>query len=647
MHPYQRIAQQMEEKRLQQKQDEAAPSPAHGNARKPGYLPLEILHKICAILADDKTHMFADLMSVNSKLVCRSTAYEQRYHHQKRAIGSDLASCAAVNRHWQAAFEPTTFRHIMLGPRDMPMFEVCFASRARRLLLRWIHLRVEVLGYDESHSNGDTCEYTDNRKERDRHNAALAGATLRLFSCLAPWRLYDTHLGEGITLEMSVVDKRQTYLEFPEQEHFRTWDRLDSVDGWIRTYEAENLAKPSWRQSPNAHWANTISYDRWALELDDRRGLIKRPPLPPLDCVRQFVVARDSAYPLSPLYTLLPLLVALPRLETVRFEPWLSALSGSYAQTLEGSACLLNVLPNRPSIKVLSVFQNFYMAGTLAIPSPPPSELTAVALVKAAAANLEELHVAFTVEALDFFRTTVGPLAEPAQDDDDDDDGDNSNLLKSSSKVLRELVAGVNKAASAFEQAQRASSAEGPFAWPNLRLLTLTSHRFVRGDASDTLVLAAAEAARYMPRLERMEVFGNEPEDNRIFRYECPTRRLGRRPAHITQYTMWRDDAKTLSGPLLAAWRETVEMHHGAPAHIRAKRIVMQPRNLIGNMAIIKYLKHKEHLFAGHPSLAGVLEDASWTNIGRPHGTQYEARREERKKRREKAKTKAIEAGGL
>lgn len=324
---------------------------ATANDRPGIYLPTEILEHIRDIIRVRKDNMFDELMHVNPKFDDRDVAYRASYSPEKyAAINKDLASCAAVNRDWQAAFEPAAFRHIALTidtrnkykqfhsdfnagtlhqSDQVASFSSVFAPPQRRQYLRWVHLRLQTVNHFQSQFELRTVHEMRNKgmAQHGHDEVYFMRAIWRLYSVLKFWRVGRDTDG-GITLELSAVDRGAHRSEFLVQPFFRTWDRFADVDGWITKHETENRQRTDWtsRLAPVRMRRKRRSTD-FQLEAfryfgRDHHRPTERMPLPSVACVRRFVVTRECIFPLSPLFMLLPLLDALPRLESVQYEPW-------------------------------------------------------------------------------------------------------------------------------------------------------------------------------------------------------------------------------------------------------------------------------------------------------------------------------------
>ncbi len=731
-------------------------------ALTPLQVPNDVLVMIRNCLDADRGRLLQDMMDINPKHVPRETVSRGLLARQ-RAAGRALASCAAVNRQWQAVFEVATFRHVTVGSADLHKFEVYFAAHmGRRQHLRWLQLRLAQTWIDPAL-----------RPPQRRSFIIFEFAMRRLLEILSKWAPEDT-AGDGITFEASVVDSTQPFIEFDEQEHLRRWHELASVDAWLHRREVEDREQSNWLECPNVHWVHDVWYGDEVIEMapnpreverllqkrkrkrdeeakdeeakDEEEGkkdqpsllsdtawltLLPPPPWPPwppsppsppsspprqesgrsghgsgdsassepatpwtslptVGCVRHFVLARDSCYPLSPSRTLLPLLAAFPRLETMRYEPWFNSGVGYLDFCLELTTFLLESLSRQTRLRFFSLFLFHYGHWSWLRPSTPAFPLVPRALVKAGS-RLEAVHIAFAVDAIQFFLETLGADAVDEHLDDRNAArvvlGDDAPFMQDMSPdgiprmVARSRATWTHAACALWDTPDNE-----PTTWHNLRALTLSSRHLDQVDGSYVIGLAA-RAARYMPRLERLEIFGNTVGDHRVFRYERPSH-APRRPARLTYYTMseprWplpellddlgldpvgeaelyelldnaREDNRISAvrrPQILHAWRRVGRLHWPVridePAyhlermpHVRIKTVRLQHHDMIGDMAFIKLLRNKECLFACHASLASTVEDASWTNFGRSFGPEHDRRRQERTERRNKARL--LKAGG-
>lgn len=299
----------------------------------------------------------------------------------------------------------------------------------------------------------------------------------------------------------------------------------------------------------------------------------------------------------------------------------------------------------------MSLFCNFYIddkddirptRGESVHPRPMPCTQLAITLATAAV-HLQELHVAFAIDAIEFlfavyvYGMDFLPLENHRHMFSPDSDYSHDNVLK----LVRRSI----DKAPEYDWQPVLAVATHPIIWPNLRRLTLSSHEFKSGHGASKFIHMAADVfATCMPALECMEIVGVAHHDNRVFRFERPSAQANRfhhMPACITQYTMLNNDGtKPPAEPdridlvRVKAWADAVWKHRAqnprslyndSPPMLRVRHVWLKPQEHVSVMSILKHLKHKEQLFAGHPSLAGVFENATWTDRGRPMDEDHEA----------------------
>ena len=202
--------------------------------------------------------------------------------------------------------------------------------------------------------------------------------------------------------------------------------------------------------------------------------------------------------------------------------------------SLFGGACVITPHPEKsleyvvllrrrlpPLLRRLSLFQDFDKLGLvhhlMTVPSSrrdlPPPALSALghALAKSSR-NLEELSLAFIVDAKDFLYQ-FSPLSE--------------------------------------------TGVEAKKKWKNLTTLSLTSSslRDPRQSAQPIrdLLEAAGNAARIMPKLETMEIWNALSGEGAVFRYD--RRHGGNGSPAITWTTLWSSD---LDPRVIAAWERAI-----------------------------------------------------------------------------------------
>ena len=263
------------------------------------------------MIIEKKLSMCNHLMHVTPTHRSRTQVYEEHYRSQNTETSADLASCAAVSRAWQVAFEETTFRYITLKidrhkvimrllqgtEDDIDLFQQAFHLHRRRRCLRTLYLRIGLLGDVELELDTDR-PFLGRRRRRSSFDAkprtedqnVFSQSVQRLFHCLSAWLLdRNVHRSgdtNGITLELGIVILQRPFTEPSSSQPMAGPDQYSNHEYRLCGSEGQRLEHPA--------------------------------RLPLVQCVRSFTLMRDCAYPISFIHLLLPVLQALTEVEEIR-----------------------------------------------------------------------------------------------------------------------------------------------------------------------------------------------------------------------------------------------------------------------------------------------------------------------------------------
>lgn len=471
-------------------------------------LPTELKLQIVDYLRNTKPRPY---LSPDSRQEARDKSTPSiRYAHS-------YAHLAAVNREWQAYFEPQNFKHLILGSSDLLDFRRIISRFHRGNLLQWIWLRVELPEYD-----CDKCSKSESLEERIANEIVFTTAILELLFLLS--NLDNDH--PGIMLELSAHSPSDSEHHCKELRHTlndTVWHVAtahapivwlnDEAHGWRNGRRPVLPARAFWRVfgNPLGLGINLESAD-----------LSMWKALPKARAVKNLFIRLQFLRHISIRNGLAPIIQGLPRLSSLSYE----CRKGSSQGAVTGQACRQQdhrflfkyILRHFTTLRNVTLYEeesHTYSPITLPrfVADPVAGQLLGLH-----SSLLKELHVAWMVDAGDFFH----------------------NFWPD---------------ATADQKLQRP-------AWPQLRELSLTTGMLVTVQSYNSLLQAAAAAAERMPKLQIMELWGYKRTDKFLFLKED------------RQYVIVvvKEKAHYLSVKTIQCWQR-VAASRGSPCELKVEHI--------------------------------------------------------------------------
>ena len=193
------------------------------------------------------------------------------------------AGYATVCREWQPIFEEVNFNSIKVQTNELSKFDnILQGDDTRRKWLRRLHLRIKFSKYAKQ-----LCRVPETERDQLENNLLFTHSICDLFEILAKW---DTDQAGCLDLEI---------------ETFSPSDRKD-------LYGEAGLD----RDGVNRFFDSDI-----ALDFTKKLEMLGPHGFPEVDIVSSFRILRRNRRNIDP-RALLHILLSLPRLTQVQFEPW-------------------------------------------------------------------------------------------------------------------------------------------------------------------------------------------------------------------------------------------------------------------------------------------------------------------------------------
>ncbi|KAK3940644.1 hypothetical protein QBC46DRAFT_434250 [Diplogelasinospora grovesii] len=428
---------------------------------------------------------------------------------------NELSAYAAVSREWQYFFEKENFKSLILHQDDIPKFGNIVQGQ-RINFVKWAWLRFEVPAYD-----CNKCNRKESAVEVRRNNLLFTNAVWDLFVILSTWGRDGG--GGGVTLELSAhspSDAGHFCKELQYRLHDTAWGGISTPRPGDFSEERYNDPAHGWHNflqfaDPGDDAKLRVFGHPNGLGFDLRAQATRRTAgiLPNVEVVNSLVIRRQFYRHFSVPRALQPIIQSLTQLREFRYEPWRGLNTRHHFGRVirDEQHCLLfsNVLKDKKSLRSVSMYEDFDPRGLHNRSTLEPCSPDLGRALAESSGHLEELHAAHNIDAKDFFH--------------------------------------------AFWPGQN-QNPEG-LEWPNLKRLSLTS-RALNPQDYDTLIQAAAAAARHMPKLEAMELWTCHKQHFGLFTYWVSHRRDGRTSASLD--TTWQGE---ISDRAESCWREVAQAH--------------------------------------------------------------------------------------
>ncbi|KAL7619840.1 hypothetical protein AAE478_010385 [Parahypoxylon ruwenzoriense] len=320
---------------------------------------------------------------VNSERCLRPKDEDDRPHRYK-------STYATVSREWRAFFESKNFMHLVLHQSDLADFERVF-TRARIQVPRPVWLRVQLPSY-----NCHECSSEESQEEATVNNIIFT-SSLWKFTILGVWKDIRGEITpqKEMTMILSVYspsDREHHFRDHPFDDDKETCyyrsariDYDDPSHGWhSSSYVAPGLG-PKLRLLGNP------------LDLNFRQiSADSAISLPTLDFISELQIPRQF-YRATPRLDLI--LKSLPKLQTLRYEPWRHVTDDCERHRELNFHEILQAFP-----KTLTKFSAF-MDSNDALRSQPEKVINtmSIASVREASFRFTELAASFIVDAEWFF----------------------------------------------------------------------------------------------------------------------------------------------------------------------------------------------------------------------------------------------------
>lgn len=237
---------------------------------------------------------------------------------KRSIIDPSLARYASVCREWQEFFEKRTFSHLALHQRDIEHFGKIVRHRA--YLVEHIWLRVELRRY-----GCPTCMKSEKEDEKRRNNKRVGKAVLELFSILSLWE----HGHGRLTLDISIHSPSDS------QHYFKEYSVQPVSHGTGQCEEAglHTIHDPEhgWRKGQRVAIPSDTAMFRFignivSLDIDY---------IPIVRVVKNLLIRRQTVRTMAS-KALQQIIMSLPQLESIQFEPWRELEDTFQARTDKG-----------------------------------------------------------------------------------------------------------------------------------------------------------------------------------------------------------------------------------------------------------------------------------------------------------------------
>ncbi|KAI1498933.1 hypothetical protein F5X99DRAFT_411531 [Biscogniauxia marginata] len=297
-----------------------------------------------------------------------------------QSISTDLSTCAAVCKEWQAIVEKATFNELELlsNPTDLDLFEQVFGNNIRRqACLRYLWFRVKLPTY------GRFLRYTvETPEQADAARITFSQAILRLLNILHGW------------------DSDKIFKSNPSGLHLE-----------LSAHSPSDIANMSGEEN----W--TWNYVEWGIRFFDLSFDLERNPLgfyglPRVEVVTGFSVLRRNLRRIDH-NSLYAILSNLPRLTEIHLEPWHQPWKDEQEFDDEELAGDIPTWPT--SLKKINVFQHCetfeeFENGDVAWGSREKCAELGIHIAWRSC-QLEELNVCNWIDAQHFFKPFSHPQA--------------------------------------------------------------------------------------------------------------------------------------------------------------------------------------------------------------------------------------------
>ncbi|KOS22215.1 hypothetical protein ESCO_002241 [Escovopsis weberi] len=440
-----------------------------------------------------------------------------------------LAKYSVISRTWQDFFETELYRRLRIHLEDLPAFATI--SRQRNLI-RQIWLKIGISGYTCTRCTKSTKPPVPARADEGR---------IRL-----------GRDSEGLALEICIYSPGDTQHYFQKNVYIDSEMQHQSARG-----PAHDL-RHGW-----SHGRQTIIpslEDVCRLQRPLRPNFRRK--LPVVEVVTSLIFRRQTRCRIWP-RSMQAMLMSLPRLEHLIYEPWRS-ISLPYMDDLDTFMLLAHALP--PSLKRLTMFEDF-----------------------------NEDYIRF------FGRAWL--LTHYSDDEDEPEEKFGgfccpehvrtpSNIM---SMALAHRSIGLERVCGSFSVEAKVffRQCQPDFTWERLKVLSLTSRLLAHVDADPDIcweiikmLQSAASAALRMPNLERLEIWCARRWHGVAFRYQ-----VLESLASIGWQGIWELDMSEI----VDDWGEVAQLHTGRDLHVEEFRKIDR----------IDVPSH-----AGGMSIMGISEDA-------------------------------------
>ncbi|CAH0022701.1 unnamed protein product [Clonostachys rhizophaga] len=393
----------------------------------------------------------------------------------------NISRLATVCRRWQPVVEEYTFKHLVLGEATIPTFQMAISSRPMRLrCVEHIWLRIELPEY-----GCDVCGTEESEETAEafyqRNNQIFSSCISNLFGVLSCWKPEihgcSRHISRGLTLEICAISPSDNghcfYSCTSEAKYpFLTEEDLDKTPNLGEYHHDCDARRTSGSECHIKHGAEFLGQVKrvygTALRLLPGADALKKAPI-----VKGLLLRRSAYRSIHP---------------------------ASLAQILEQSLMALEWLRLERRHAVDSEKESAFIQDFIHRLMPAlPSSLKGLFLTQDTIPTFGSARLSFT-QSEELARAITG---------------------SSASSQLSDFCAGYQLHATAF----LISVAFSTIKWNNLQRMCLRSTEFSKEDlSSDYVQIAiydAAQAARNLPNLRLMEIFGSHRSGTAcLLRYE-------------------------------------------------------------------------------------------------------------------------------
>lgn len=365
-----------------------------------------------------------------------------------------LAGYATVCREWQPVFEEVNFNTLKIQTNDLPKFDtILHDDSTRRKWLRHLHLRIKLRKYKKQ-----LARVPETEQEQVENNLVFTHSIWDLFEILAKWDIGQT---SGINLELSVFSPGDRKNLFGEAGL--------GQDGVNRFFDSD-----------------------LTLDLTSKHEMAGPHGFPEVEIISGLSILRRSRRNIDP-RALLHILLSLPRVVRVQFEPWHQPDEFSQ-EDLDRGGCSESYRGD--PVKLTCVYAEHAMNITLW-----PKTLKTISIF--------ENSDAFDRHLYDDLSYVKCPQL-------------GRNLARLSLQLEEIYISNFADARYFLEPFYNVQPGKKLPVWTNLRQITLTSnaiHPASLGDEINDLLQAAGLAARQMPMLEVLEIYNASKESAGVFTY--------------------------------------------------------------------------------------------------------------------------------